>query len=55
MLPSTEQLQPVHLEQLQTCLKLTGSRLVFLLNFNEALMKNGIHRCVNCLPDIQTI
>jgi len=30
-------------------------RLGFLLNFNEVLMKNGIHRCVNGLPDNQTI
>lgn len=50
-LKSVECLHPVHLKQLQTYLKLTGSRLGFLLNFNEALMKNGIHRCVNGLPE----
>ena len=52
-LKSVEQLHPVHLKQLQTYLKLTGCRLGFLLNFNDVLMKNGIHRCVNGLPDIK--
>ena len=50
-LKSLEQIHPVHLKQLQTYLKLTSFRLGFLLNFNETLMKNGIHRCVNGLPD----
>lgn len=54
-LKSVEQLHPIHAKQLQTYLKLTGCRLGFLLNFNEVLMKNGIHRCVNGLPDDQTI
>ena len=50
-LKSVEQLHPVHAKQVQTYLKLTGYRLGFLLNFNEALMKNGIVRCVNGLPE----
>lgn len=50
-LKSVEQLNPVHAKQVQTYLKLTGYRLGFLLNFNEALMKNGIVRCVNGLPE----
>jgi len=50
-LKSVEQLHPVHAKQVQTYLKLTGCRLGFLLNFNEVLMKNGIVRCVNGLPD----
>lgn len=54
-LKSVDQLHPVHFKQVQTYLKLTGCRLGFLLNFNEALMKDGIHRCVNGLPDFQTI
>ena len=54
-LKSIEQLHPVHLKQLQTYLKLTGCRLGFLLNFGESLMKNGIHRCVNGLPDNPSI
>lgn len=54
-LKSVEQLHPVHAKQLQTYLKLTGCRLGFLLNFGEPLMKNGIHRCVNGLPDTPSI
>ncbi|NLC82308.1 MAG: GxxExxY protein, partial [Lentisphaerae bacterium] len=54
-LKSVEQLHRVHLKQLQTYLKLTGCRLGFLLNFGETLMKNGIHRCVNGLPDNPSI
>jgi len=54
-LKSVEQLHPVHMKQLQTYLKLTGCRLGFLLNFNEALMKTGIHRCVNGLPEEQMV
>ena len=54
-LKSVEQLHPVHLKQLHTYLKLTGCRLGFLLNFNEVLMKTGIHRCVNGLPDVQPL
>jgi GxxExxY protein len=50
-LKSVEQLHPVHMKQLQTYLKLTGCRLGYLLNFNEVLMKTGIHRCVNGLPE----
>ena len=52
-LKSVDQLHPVHFKQVQTYLKLTGCRLGFLLNFNEALMKDGLHRCVNGLPDSQ--
>ena len=54
-LKSVEQLHPVHMKQLQTYLKLMSCRLGYLLNFNEALMKNGIHRCVNGLPDNPSI
>ena len=54
-LKSVEQLHPVHMKQLQTYLKLTGCRLGYLLNFNEALMKTGIHRCVNGLPEEQLV
>ena len=50
-LKAVEQLHPVHAKQIQTYLKLTGYRLGYLLNFNEALMKSGIVRCVNGLPD----
>ncbi|MEN8206191.1 MAG: GxxExxY protein, partial [Pseudomonadota bacterium] len=44
-----ERLNNAHKKQLLTYLRLTGMRLGFLLNFSESLMKNGIHRTVNCL------
>jgi hypothetical protein len=34
-----------------TYLKLTGMKLGFLLNFGEAVMKNGITRTVNGLEE----
>jgi len=50
-LKSVEKLHPVYLKQIQTYLKLAECRLGFLLNFNVELMKNGIRRCVNGMPD----
>jgi len=44
---STEHLAPVHYKQLLTYLKLTDIRLGLLINFNEALIKDGIRRVVN--------
>jgi GxxExxY protein len=44
---SVEQLAPVHYKQLLTYLKLTDIRLGLLVNFNEALIKDGIKRVVN--------
>jgi GxxExxY protein len=46
---SIEALAPVHHKQLLTYLKLTGMKLGMLINFNEALLKNGIKRIVNNL------
>ncbi len=46
---SIEALAPVHYKQVQTCLKLTGCKLGLLINFNVALIKEGIHRIVNHL------
>ena len=40
---------PVHLKQVLTYLKLTGLKLGLLINFNEALIKDGITRVVNNL------
>ncbi|MBS1626131.1 MAG: GxxExxY protein [Bacteroidetes bacterium] len=48
-LKSVEELHKVHHKQLQTYLKLTGIRLGLLINFNEALIKDGIKRIVNGL------
>ena len=46
-LKSVEKVQPVHKKQLLTYLKLTGLKLGLLINFNEALLKNGITRIAN--------
>jgi len=46
---AVEKLTAVHEAQLPTYLKLRKSKLGFLLNWNEALMKHGIRRMVNQL------
>lgn len=46
---SVKMLELVHKKQLMTYLKLTGFKLGLLVNFNEALIKNGIVRIVNNL------
>jgi len=48
---SVEALTHAHRKQLLTYLKLADMRLGFLLNFGAALMKNGIVRTVNALPE----
>ncbi len=48
-LKSVETLLPVHKKQLLTYLKLTDMKLGLLINFNEALLKNGIVRIANNL------
>lgn len=48
-LKSVEQISPVHKKQLLTYLRLSGTKLGLLINFNEELIKNGIHRVVNGL------
>ena len=48
-LKSVELIAPVHPKQLLTYLKITGLKLGLLVNFNEALIKNGITRIVNNL------
>jgi len=52
-LKSVEQVHPVHKKQLLTYLRLSGTRLGLLINFNSALLKEGITRIVNGLPDTQ--
>lgn len=46
---SVEALNDVHFAQLLTYLKLTNCKLGLLMNFNVALIKNGIRRIVNNL------
>ena len=50
-LKSVEKLAPVHGKQLLTYLRLTDKRLGLLVNFGEALIKDGIKRVVNGLPE----
>jgi len=50
-LKSVERVNNAHKKQLLTYLKLTGMKLGYLLNFGEALMKQGITRTVNGLAD----
>ena len=51
-LKSVEALSKVHRKQIQTYLRLTNLKLGLLLNFGGALMKDGIVRAVNGLPDL---
>jgi GxxExxY protein len=44
---SIETISPVHPKVLLTYLKLTGITVGLLINFNEAILKNGIKRIVN--------
>jgi GxxExxY protein len=50
-LKSVEQVTAAHKKQVQTYLRLTGCKLGYLLNFGEALMKDGITRLVNKLEE----
>ncbi len=50
-LKSVEKVSPAHKKQVQTYLRLSGLKLGYLLNFGEALMKDGITRCVNGLEE----
>lgn len=50
-LKSVEQMHPVYAKQLLTYLKLTGKRLGLLINFNTRLIREGITRVANGLPD----
>jgi GxxExxY protein len=43
---SIEQILPVHEAQLLTYLRLSGCGVGLLLNFNTALLKNGLRRFV---------
>ena len=51
-LKSVVQLTPAHRKQLQTYLRLSGLKLGYLLNFGEVLLRDGIVRAVNGLPDL---
>jgi len=46
-LKSVEKTIPVHSKQLLTYLRLTNTKLGFILNFGAAVMKDGINRIIN--------
>jgi GxxExxY protein len=46
-LKSVETVHPAHKKQLLTYLRLTGMKLGYLLNFGDALMKDGITRTIH--------
>ena len=46
-LKSVAELLPVHKKQLLTYLRLTGTKLGYIINFNEYSLKDGIERIVN--------
>jgi GxxExxY protein len=50
-LKSVEEIAPVHKKQLLTYLRLTNCRLGLLINFGEALIKDGITRVANGMPE----
>ena len=50
-LKSVEKVAPVHRKQLLTYLRLTDKRLGLLINFGDALIKDGITRIANNLEE----
>ena len=50
-LKSVEKINSAHKKQLLTYLKLTKTKLGYILNFGSELMKDGIIRIANNLPD----
>jgi GxxExxY protein len=48
---SVEAVAPVHKKQLLTHLRLSNKRLGLLINFNVVLIKEGIARIANGMPD----
>jgi GxxExxY protein len=50
-LKSVEQVAPVHKKQVLTYLRLANLRLGLLINFGAALIKDGIYRIANGMPE----
>lgn len=48
---SVENIMPVHQAQTLTYLKLADKKLGLLINFNSNVLKSGINRIVNKLPE----
>ena len=49
---AVEVFQEVHRAQLLSYLRLTDCRLGLLINFNEVVVKDGVHRVVNGLNEL---
>ena len=45
-LKSVERLEPIHTAQVLTYLRLTGSKLALLINFNVPLLRDGLKRII---------
>ncbi len=50
-LKSVEKLLPVHRAQVLSYLRLANRQVGLLINFNEKVLMNGVHRLVNNLPE----
>ncbi len=50
---AVDHLQPIHQAQLLSYLRLSGHRVGLLINFNVPVLKEGIKRVVNRLPESQ--
>ena len=48
---ATDSLTPIHEAQLLSYLKLSGCRVGLLINFNVTVLKEGVRRIVNEVPD----
>lgn len=44
---SVQEVKPVHYKQLLTYMRLMNIKLGYLINFDEAFLKDGIHRMAN--------
>lgn len=49
-LKTVAKLEPVHFAQVMTYLKLSGCEVGLLMNFNEALLKDGLRRLIRSYP-----
>ena len=50
-LKAVERIEPIHRAQLLSYLKLSGLSVGLLINFNVKVLKNGVRRLVNNLPE----
>ena len=48
---AVDRLNPIHEAQLLSYLRLSGYKVGLLINFNVTVLKNGLRRMVNELPD----